>query len=147
MNVKEAIKIAQKGDILRKESQKKQREHLAKITTFQVNEENIIKKRKQELLQQIIEKSNRINEEVREGIRFLESRKRYFRLHSETKIALYLYSNGSLHVQLWGFMMGDKYIEKLKKDMYDYFDFETLQALVDIDFKSLVIQQIVGCKK
>ena len=140
MNIPEAIATAQERIAQQKIKLQQEREHWNEIKHLQVNKEVAVKTQKNELLQKLREKGRATDQELLEGIHFIESSGHHFTLHSGRKIALYLCSDRSFQVQQWGMYMGDKYIKPLERD---HFDVETLQKVLDADFKELAVKQIV----
>ncbi|NQV91885.1 hypothetical protein HQ489_05415 [Candidatus Woesearchaeota archaeon] len=140
MNVKEAIELAEEQELRRKEDSRKQTEWWAKIKSPKINGECFSENKEKNSFKQLIRKCKRIDEETKEGIRFIESKGDHFTLYKENKVALYLYSDGSLHLQRWGMYMGNEYIKKFTRN--NCLDKGILHDLIDIELKDLVMEQI-----
>ena len=153
MEINEAITKAKEMMERKKEQLELQKAKWTKIKEEQQKRDILLseskKKLKKELLNKWREKAEEFlkEEDNVEGIKFIGENGRFFALERGNRYALYLSSDGSFKEQHWGMYMGNNYIIKLSNDMYDAFGLETLQIMVDVDFKALVIQQILRYKK
>lgn len=146
MEIKGAITQAKEMMESRKKQLQIQKEKWAKIKHQQVNKEVLFRESKKELLYRLQEKANELlkDKENVEGVKFIEEKGGFFTLDKGFKYAIYFYSDGSFKEQWWGMYMRDKNIQKV--DIYCY-DIETIWRILTLDFKELLIKQILEIGK
>ena len=146
MEINEAIIKAREILEHRKKQLQIQREKWTKIKHQQVNKEVLLRESKKELFHRLREKANELLKDKKNvvGIKFIEENGSFFTLDHGFKYAIYLCSDGSFKDQSWGMYIGDKNIHKL--DIYCY-DIETIRRVLTLDFKELLIKQILEIGK
>ena len=83
------------------------------------------------------------------GIKFLESEGEHFRLCSGSRWAVYFCSDGKFKIQRWGMYRGNEFIRPITLENIDFIEQKDIEKVANLNFKEELKKQILqlGTKK